>query len=631
MKSVSCLSSSVRAACHHTSACSLLSPSLVRHSSGGRCANVPGRGVVVQQPRVTAVRPYHSMYVNLAVASAAPVPTPVPLPARGDDVHQVVRRTPPAAAPHLSPYRPHIKQQGSAAAGVSIQSLFEGDVIPELCSRLADSPSKDRAEGLATLLGSCAEFGLGAQSPVVQRLIQECLRLLCNGDIGVAQLCHLGEVAHNLEGRQSAVVTEVLNSIGAAVEEDAVSPDEAVRVYSLLALCYDPASQRQTSMLSTLHRHTQRLVHRLKASQVSEVLQSLLKLQQRQNISLVLRLIHRASQLFSVFSDDEIMKVLSALMILGQHHAELLAAMEKHLPGRLGECDPELISTVMEYCLQMRCRSEPIFEAVAENFVRHAERHTTLQIAKQTVAMGRLNYLPQCSSQMFQKLESILSTRFSQFQPRSLIEVLHACIHLERFPLNYTSIVFSPYFLQRLQAQGDPLDRKALAQLTQLHLSTSLECKHYWGPKLPSFLHVKRFSSVDQAFETPMDSLMYKLVRGPLRRLLGGKFYSTTIVTPSGYTIDVEICLDEDGYVLPLPQWDRTDRRMALCLDGKGRFCSNTQHLLGKEATKRRHLRRMGYEVVQIPHFELEKLRTQKEQIQYLQNKIFPTIFKFNR
>lgn len=63
--------------------------------------------------------------------------------------------------------------------------------------------------------------------------------------------------------------------------------------------------------------------------------------------------------------------------------------------GRLGRCDPELISTVMEYCLQMRCRSKPIFEAVAENFVCQAERHTTLQIAKQIVALGRLNYLPQ--------------------------------------------------------------------------------------------------------------------------------------------------------------------------------------------------------------------------------------------
>lgn len=57
----------------------------------------------------------------------------------------------------------------------------------------------------------------------------------------------------------------------------------------------------------------------------------------------------------------------------------------------------------------------------------------------------------QCSSQMFKKLESILSERFSQFQPRSLVDVMHACIHLERFPLNYMTKVFSPHFLQKLQ------------------------------------------------------------------------------------------------------------------------------------------------------------------------------------
>lgn len=57
------------------------------------------------------------------------------------------------------------------------------------------------------------------------------------------------------------------------------------------------------------------------------------------------------------------------------------------------------------------------------------------------------------------------------------------------------------------------------------------------GPRLPYFLHVKKFSSVDQAFETPMDSLLYKLVRGPLTELLGGNIYSTRTATPCGYTV----------------------------------------------------------------------------------------------
>ena len=55
-----------------------------------------------------------------------------------------------------------------------------------------------------------------------------------------------------------------------------------------------------------------------------------------QSISLVMRLSHRASRVFKAFTDREVIEVLSALMILGQHDEDLLAAMEKHLPGVCG-------------------------------------------------------------------------------------------------------------------------------------------------------------------------------------------------------------------------------------------------------------------------------------------------------
>uniref|UniRef100_A0A668UZP6 RAP domain-containing protein n=1 Tax=Oreochromis aureus TaxID=47969 RepID=A0A668UZP6_OREAU len=504
----------------------------------------------------------------------------------------------PGAAPRLSPYITYAKPQSKAAALLDIQSLFEEDVIAELCSRLEAFPRSDRAEGLASLLGACVEFGLEAHSPPVLTLMNECLELLPNRDIGVAQLCRLGEVVCALEGRRSRVLTEVLDCVCAAVEEDVVSPSEAVMVYSLLTRFCEPASQQQTRILSALHTDTRRLVHRLKAGQVSDILQSLLKLQQRQAVSLVLRLSHRASRVFKAFRDDEIMKVLSALMTLGQHDGELVAAMEKHLTGVFFICDPELIGAIMEYCLQMRCRSEPLFEAVAENFVRHAEKHTTLQIAKQIVAMGRLNYLPQCSSQMFKKLDSILSERFSQFQPRSLVDVMHACIHLERFPLNYMTKVFSPHFLQRLQERVG----SSITGVIRLY------CSPRQGPRLPFFLHVKRFSSAGQAFETPMESLLYKQVKGPLAQLLGGTLYSTRMIH-GGYTI---------GKLQHVTQHHST--WIVLCLDGPNRFCTNTRHLLGKEVTKRRHLQRMGMELVEIPYFEFEKLQTEEEQIQEIFN-----------
>lgn len=292
MTSIACISSSVRAACQHTSACFPPNRGLILCSRMGSCSNgdFANRTLVARQSCVTAVRAFHGTQVSAAAAqqvSAAPVPTLVSVPRKsGDDqtTYQfgITPEKAAGSAPHLSPYTPFTKPKSSAAAPVNIQSLFEGGVIPELCSRLADFPSNGRAEGLATLLGACVEFGLGTHSPLVRTLINESLQLLCNRDIGVAQLCHLGEVAYALEGRPSAMMGEVLNSMGLAVEEDVLSPGEAVRVYSLLALCYDPASRQQTLMLSTLNRQTQRLVHRLKAGQVSNILQLLMKFQHRQ-------------------------------------------------------------------------------------------------------------------------------------------------------------------------------------------------------------------------------------------------------------------------------------------------------------------------------------------------------------
>lgn len=40
--------------------------------------------------------------------------------------------------------------------------------------------------------------------------------------------------------------------------------------------------------------------------------------------------------------------------------------------------------------------------------------------------------------------------------------------------------------------------------------------------------------------------------------------------------------------------------RIALCIDGSKRFAANAEKLLGKEAIKQRHLRILGYEVVQV-------------------------------
>ncbi|XP_053732743.1 FAST kinase domain-containing protein 3, mitochondrial-like [Synchiropus splendidus] len=493
-------------------------------------------------------------------------------------------------------------------------------------ARASPRVAEEREEGLTPSPALLTTEAIQDPEPL---LPEEILRLLSSQDLAVERLCHLGEVALTLPGGRSEVLARVLARVSAALEQTRVSPREAERVYAFTARCFQAGNQQQRLLLAALDSQTRSLVYRLRPGQVSSILQALLRQRERQVTPLVHKLSRRAAWNLKSFSDSDLRKVLSVLMDLGQHDQVLLDALEYHLPGRLRDSDPELISAVMQFCMQTRCRSEPILEAVAQNFVRSADTHSSEQVAAQVAAMGRLNYLPQCSGQMFGKLESILSSRSSHFQPASLIQVLHACIHLQRFPLNHLAKVFSPYFLQRVT--GAALDRTALAQLTQLHLSAALECTGYWGPRLPPALHTRSFSSVDEALETPLDVMLYRQVRAPLTELLGGRCFLAERLTPCGYTIDVELCLDERGYVLPRSQWQQAHRRVALCLDGEKHFCSNTLHLLGKEATKRRHLRRTGYEVVQIPYTEVERLRRPEERVQYLHSKIFPTINKFRR
>ncbi|XP_045421580.1 FAST kinase domain-containing protein 3, mitochondrial isoform X2 [Lemur catta] len=190
--------------------------------------------------------------------------------------------------------------------------------------------------------------------------------------------------------------------------------------------------------------------------------------------------------------------------------------------------------------------------------------------------------------------------------------------------VNFMAKIFSPFFLQRLQGEESYLDRLSLAQLTQLFLTSVLECPFYKGPKLLPNYRVKSFLTPCCSLETPVDFQLYKSVMVGLIDLLGARLYfASKVLTPYCYTIDVEIKLDEEGFVLPFAVDEDVHKRVALCIDGPKRFCPNSKHLLGKEAIKQRHLQLLGYEVVQIPYHEIDMLKSRLELVEYLQRKLF--------
>ncbi|NWI33288.1 FAKD3 protein, partial [Sula dactylatra] len=499
------------------------------------------------------------------------------------------------------------------------EGLLENEVFRAICFQFEFESSKLSNTGLLNALQALIKLCIDPHSTLMASLLSEGEERLRKGQLTLKNVCALGESLLELEDPSCATLEQIVNLVQ---EKDIEkwSPREMVMVYKMLQVTVRETEQYQ-DLLNRMNSVTLTIVSQLSPKFTSIILNSLVVLHQTRAVPLVIALCKHSVKHIPYFTGDELVNVLEAFLYFGHREQVFTEALETHVPKSIFTMHPQTVSKVMQYCCRKMILSKPIFDAVAEGFISSADRFTTDQIAEYIIPFGTLNYLPPSASSLFSKLETILHTRFNHFQPRTLLNVLHSCVLIRRYPVNFLPKIFSPYFLQQLQAQPPGLDRIVTSQLTQLFLTVTLECPFYKGPKLLPKYQVK-------AFNTPHSSLdvhLLKRVKTGLLHLLKKRIYfASEVSTPYFYTVDIEIKLDEEGFVLPAAQCEEVHRRIALCVDGQNRFCVNSHNLLGEEAIKQRHLQLLGYEVVQIPFYETESLQNCRKMAEYLHKKIFP-------
>ncbi|XP_074998538.1 FAST kinase domain-containing protein 3, mitochondrial [Calonectris borealis] len=499
------------------------------------------------------------------------------------------------------------------------EGVLENEVFRALCFQFEFESSKLSNTGLLKALQALIKLRIDPQSTLMASLLSEGEERLGKGQLTLKNLCALGESLLELEGPSCAALEQIVNHVQ---EKDIEkwSPQEIVMVYKLLQVTVREGEQYQ-DLLNRMNSVTLTIVSQLSPKFTSIILNSLVVLHQTQAVPLVTALCKHSVKHIPYFTGDELVNVLEAFLYFGHREQIFTEALETHVPKSVFTMHPQTMSKVMQYCCRKMILSKPIFDAVAEDFISDSDRFTTDQIAECIIPFGTLNYLPPSASSLFRKLETVLHTRFNHFQPHTLLNLLHSCVLIQRYPVNFLPKIFSPYFLQQLQAQPPGLDRIVTSRLTQLFLTATLECPFYEGPKLLPKYQVK-------AFLMPRSSLdvhLLKRVKTGLLYLLKKRIYfASEVSTPYFYTVDIEIKLDEEGFVLPAAQCEEVHRRIALCVDGQNRFCVNSRNLLGEEAIKQRHLQLLGYEVVQIPFFEIECLQNCGKMAEYLHKKIFP-------
>ncbi|XP_029979568.1 FAST kinase domain-containing protein 3, mitochondrial-like [Sphaeramia orbicularis] len=508
-------------------------------------------------------------------------------------------------------------------------SVLENVTIRALCLQLEEDSGRLTDGGLVSALLACTRLYLDPWSTLMVRLVSESQERLDKGEMTVEQLCILGQAMLAIEGPGSVMLEQVMSQIQRQ-EPAQWSLEDLSAVYRLLQ-SGGGLDGKYCDLLNAMHTHAVTVTSRMNPTVVSELLSVLVSLNQTQAMPLVINLCKQAVRHVPHFTDEELTLVLGALMHFGHSDHYFVQAMERYVPTVAFTSHPETVTKVMQFFSRRNILSPLVFDSVAESFVYRADEYNTSQVARQIMAYGKLGYLPPNAGDVFRKVETTLQKRFSHFQPRTLINLLHSCILVERFPVNFVSKVFGSYFLQQLQEQDTGMDRYVLSQLTQLYITVKLECPFYEGPRLLPRYRVKSFLTPGRSLETPVDTHLYNSVKNGLLNLLGARsYFGSKVLTPYCYTIDMEIKVDEDGYVLPASYNDDVYKRIALCIDGQKRFTTNTRQLLGKEATKQRHLRLLGYEVVQIPFYEFEKLQTKASVVEYLHQKIFPHSYRLS-
>lgn len=330
-------------------------------------------------------------------------------------------------------------------------SVLEKDTLKALCCQLEQDSGRLTDAGLVSALLACTRLYVDPWSTLVVRLVSESQERLDGGQMLMGQLCTLGQAMLALEGPGCGMLEQVMEQVQRRKPAQ-WSLAGLTAVYGLLQDGLGEGGHYQ-DLLNAMHAHAVSVTSRMDPSAVSGVLSALVVLNQTQAMPLVINLCKQAVRHIPRFSDGELALVLGALMHFGHSDHYFVEAMERHVPKMAFTSQPETITKVMQYFGRRNILSLPVFDAVAESFVYRADDYTTSQVARQIMPFGKLGYLPPNAGELFRKVEAILHARFSHFQPRTLLNLLHSCILVERYPVNFVSKVFNRYFLQQLQGE----------------------------------------------------------------------------------------------------------------------------------------------------------------------------------
>ncbi|XP_066585506.1 FAST kinase domain-containing protein 3, mitochondrial-like [Prorops nasuta] len=324
-------------------------------------------------------------------------------------------------------------------------------------------------------------------------------------------------------------------------------------------------------------------------------------------------------------SEKHLLNFMQSLHALGYIDESIGRALEEfaRLKGRHVK-DANLLVSIMDYCENLRFRNKEIFVACGEYFIKNATQIRVSLLSSFVTPFGMLNIQPPRSQVFWQVFDKVLTKKFASLRPNDALDILLSCTYLAHFPEAFVERLFTSQFLQKVYvSRNSTFIRRLRNKLKLLDFAMSLECEQYKGPFL-STEKMTRPLLLDMRIRRAIG-----LVYQPLVDLIGDprKISRSVILTrlpPLKFYI-LDIILHPHSVTLPVFHLNLQEKKevyTSILIHLPEHYCRDSDHLIGPQVMRKRHLRRLGFRVATLDYVTLRELSESDKLSPYLSKRL---------
>ncbi|KAJ7408063.1 FAST kinase domain 2 [Willisornis vidua] len=314
----------------------------------------------------------------------------------------------------------------------------------------------------------------------------------------------------------------------------------------------------------------------------------------------------------------QLILVLEACHTLQYRNVKLFSALADYVNSTACLWDKRLIVLFLSACETLGFQPSELMETFAEKVTEDPELLYLKNLLIVLRVYSRLNYVPRVQKHLFfETLHSCLNKCLPQISDTDLLKAVHSLCILGYLPHQALDELLQKDGKNQLIVSDDLYKEQKETMLRCVKTCMELDSPSFTKP---AFVLTENLSS-------PV-SLNLRKAQEALIELLGDEnMFLQNVQLPYKYHIDFEIRMDSDRKkVLPITATDdhpdSSVQRLALLFVPLSAFCVGTVRPQGKLAMKKRHLNKLGFDVILIQNKKFQEM-TKEDAVEFLKRKIY--------